>query len=352
MRFIVPFILSVASYVPVIQALRYRGADFSSLINLENSGHVYSDSKSAPGAKFETILHNHGANLARIRIWTSTNDANYSLQYGLALGKRAFAAGLELYIDLHYSDTWADPSHQAIPSGWPKDLPSLSAQVFNYTTNVVKSFSSQGTPIKFIEIGNEINSGMLWPTGQTSTANGFSPLSQLLHSAASAVRAAAPATKVMIHLANGWNLTAVSNFYSRVFIPGQLSPNDIDVMGFSIYPFRESAATLSALESSLQNITLTYEKDIMVVETDWPFDCPGVTLSESSIPVSTAGQSTWMTDIKNILAGLPGGHGLGIAYWEPGWLGSASLGSGCVDNLLVDSTGKTRSSISMFSSFM
>lgn len=105
MRFITPFVITLLSYTPLIQALQYHGADFSSLVNVEKAGLVYKDSSSASNAKFETILHNHGANLARIRVWTSTNDADYSLNYGLALAKRVVAAGMEVYVDLHYSDT-------------------------------------------------------------------------------------------------------------------------------------------------------------------------------------------------------------------------------------------------------
>lgn len=100
----------LASHLYTAHALTYHGADFSSLINLENGGLVYKDSSSASGAKFETILHNHGVNLARIRIWTSTSDSQYSLNYGLKLAKRAVAAGMTLLIDLHYSDTCADSS--------------------------------------------------------------------------------------------------------------------------------------------------------------------------------------------------------------------------------------------------
>jgi arabinogalactan endo-1,4-beta-galactosidase len=68
----------------------------------------------------------------------------------------------------------------------------------------------------------------------------------------------------------------------------------------------------------------------MVVETDWPAtgSC-GVTLSEQSIPISVTGQSTWVNGIKNVLAALPGGHGTGIIYWEPGWIGNGGLGSSC-----------------------
>jgi len=85
--------------------LQYYGADFSSVVNLENSGLVYKDSDSVSGAKLETILYNHDTNLARIRIWTSTNNTQYSLDYGLALAKRAVAAGMELLITvIHVRD--------------------------------------------------------------------------------------------------------------------------------------------------------------------------------------------------------------------------------------------------------
>lgn len=99
-------LLSVITCIRPIQALTYHGADFSSLVNLENSGIKYTDSTTGTSAaKFETILKNHGTNLARIRIWTSTSSSQYSLTYGLALAKRAVAAGMTLLIDLHYSDT-------------------------------------------------------------------------------------------------------------------------------------------------------------------------------------------------------------------------------------------------------
>lgn len=102
---ITSLILFALSFSPWSRALQYYGADFSSLVNLENSGLVYNDANSPYDANFETILRNNGANLARIRIWTSALDSEYSLNYGLALAKRASAAGMEIYVDLHYSDT-------------------------------------------------------------------------------------------------------------------------------------------------------------------------------------------------------------------------------------------------------
>jgi len=349
---IIPLLLaSILALVPWASALTYHGADFSSLVNLEESGLVYKDASSRKDATFETILHNHGTNLARIRVWTSTNSSEYSLNYGLALAKRVKAAGMDVLVDLHYSDTWADPGKQAIPSSWPTDLAGLKTQIHKYTKNLVKAFTAQGTPIKFIEIGNEINDGILWPTGQISV-NGYSPLSQLLHSAASGVRAASSSTKIVVHLANGWDGSSVSSFYSNIFIAGQFATKDVDVMGFSFYPFYGTGATFPALQSSLQAMVDTYRKDVMVVETDWPAVCSDVALSDTAVPVSVAGQSTWVADIRNVLSAISGDHGLGIIYWEPGWVGNAGLGSACADNLLVDSSGTTRSSISMFANSM
>ncbi|KAJ7481612.1 glycoside hydrolase family 53 protein [Mycena latifolia] len=344
------FLLSIGLVPCISHALTYHGADFSSLVNLENAGRVYHDSATS-STKFETILAAHGTNLARIRIWTSTNNADYSLTYGLALAKRAVAAGMALLVDMHYSDTWADPGHQAIPAGWPTDLAGLNTKIFTYTNSVVAAFVAQGTTPQFIQIGNEINDGFLWPTGQISV-NGYSPLSQMLHSAANGVRAASASTRVTLHLANGWQGSAVSSFYNQIFIPGQLALADVDVMGFSFYPFYGTGATFSALQSSLQAVVTKYGKDVMVVETDWAEACSGVTMSQPAIPISAAGQQQWVLGIRNVLSAISGGHGIGIVYWEPGWIGNAGLGSACADALLVDGSGNTRASIAMFSADM
>lgn len=100
---------------------------------------------------------------------------------------------------------------------------------------------------------------MLWPVGRISV-NGYSPLSQLLHSAANGVRDASSSTKIMIHLANGWNAGAVSSFFNQIFISGQLATTDIDVLGFSFYPFYGTGATYAALKSSLQAMVTKYNK--------------------------------------------------------------------------------------------
>ncbi|KAI9000792.1 arabinogalactan endo-1,4-beta-galactosidase [Trametes punicea] len=337
---LLPFLLLSVAWVT--SALNYKGADISSLTVVESSGVHFTDNGQV--TPFETILRDHGTNTARIRVWTA---GQYDLQYGLALAKRVKAAGMTLVVDLHYSDTWADPGHQAIPAGWPTDLDGLNTQIWQYTKDVVTAYSEQGTPIDILQVGNEINDGLLWPVGRISV-NGIDPVSQLLHSAINGA-ASAGNPRILIHLANGWDWSGLNSFFGQVFIPGALSADQVDIIGVSFYPFYDSGATLSALQSSLTNLANAYEQPIVIAETDWPVSCPGVQLTEPSIPVSVSGQETWVNDIKNILDSLPNGKGQGIFYWEPGWVGSAALGSACADNLLVSSNGATRDSINIFS---
>lgn len=100
---------------------------------------------------------------------------------------------------------------------------------------------------------------MLWPVGQISK-NGYTPVSQLLHSASAAVRAASSSSKIIVHLANGWKSSAMTSFYKNVFIQGAFSTSDFDVMAFSMYPFYDSGATLANLKSSLKTLVSSYNK--------------------------------------------------------------------------------------------
>lgn len=147
---------------------------------------------------------------------------------------------------------------------------------YRYTNSLVTAFANQGTPIKFLQvcvphvspvlayfslfqIGNEINSGILWPVAEISVA-GYSPLSQLLHSAANGAHDASSTVQVVVHLANGWDESAVASFYEQIFIAGEFAETDFDVMGFSFYPFYDADATYAALLASLNNMVAKYDK--------------------------------------------------------------------------------------------
>lgn len=330
-------------------ALTYRGVDWSS-VTVEERAKVSYKTASGEAKPLENILAASGVNTVRQRIWVNPQNGDYNLAYNIALAKRAKAAGLGVYLDLHYSDTWADPGHQAIPSGWPTGIEDLSWKLYNYTLDVANQFQSNGIQPTIISIGNEITAGLLWPTGGTSS---YSNIARLLHSAASAVHDSTldPKPKIMIHLDNGWDWGTQQYFYQKVLSQGTLVESDFDMMGVSYYPFYNSGATLASLKTSLTNMANTWGKEIVVAELDWPTSCPNSRYDFpsdiKSIPFIAAGQATFIEQVASVVAGVKNGNGL--FYWEPAWIHNANLGSSCADNCMFSQSGQALSSMSVFS---
>lgn len=360
-------------YVTVNASLAYKGADVSSLVTLENSGKSYKWTDGTTMA-FEKIIAKGGANTARQRIWVNPTNGVYDLNYNLQLAKRVKAAGMGVYLDLHYSDTWADPSKQvtisgscaihpnkagetdttpqATPPEWNSaNIGDLKESLYTYTLDVCNEFAAASITPSIISIGNEIRSGLLWPLGNTSH---FYNVADLLHSASAGIKDSnlSPKPKIMIHLDNGWSWDEQSYFYKTVLGEGPLVSSDFDIMGVSYYPFFTSDAYLGSLKYSLGQLASAYGKEIVVAETNWPVSCPSPKYpfpsDTSSYPFSVAGQTAWVKEVASIVTGTSGG--VGLFYWEPGFLGNAALGSSCADNLMVDSTGLARSSITVFGS--
>ncbi|GAQ11110.1 probable arabinogalactan endo-beta-1,4-galactanase A [Aspergillus lentulus] len=332
-------------------SLAYRGADISSLLIEEKAGIKYKN-VNGQTQPLENILKANGVNSVRQRVWVNPSDGSYNLDYNLKLAKRVKAAGMSVYLDLHFSDTWADPSHQTTPSGWStNDIGTLTWQVYNYTKEVCDTFASNGIDVSIVAIGNEIRNGLLWPLGKP---NNYANIANILHSAAFGVKDSTLSSKpkIMIHLDNGWDWSAQKFFYDSVLSSGgNLVRSDFDLIGVSYYPFYNPAATLSALTTSLKNLRSTYSKDVLVVETDWPVSCPNPAYAFPSdlkdIPFSEAGQKTFVQRVANVVAQTPGG--IGLYYWEPAWVQNAGLGSSCADNLMVDwRTDQARTSLSVF----
>ncbi|GAB7350983.1 hypothetical protein MBLNU459_g1480t1 [Dothideomycetes sp. NU459] len=329
--------------------LTYKGADISSLLCLEGQGKSFKWTDGTPMA-LEKIIAKGGANSARQRLWVDPSSGYYNLDYNLKLAKRVKAAGMSVYLDLHFSNTWADPQAQTTPPSWNDDnIGDLTYTLYNYTLEICNEFAANGIDPAIISIGNEIRSGLLWPLGDTSH---FYNIASLLHSASAAIKDSKlnPKPKILIHLDNGWSWDEQSYFYKTVLGEGPLKSTDFDIMGVSYYPFFTSDAYLGSLKYSLAQLASTYGKEIVVAETDWPVSCPKPAQpfpsDTTGYPFSVAGQTAWMKEVASIVAGTKGG--VGLYYWEPGFLGNGALGSSCSDNLMVDWTGLARNSITVF----
>ena len=169
-------------------------------------------------------------------------------------------------LDLHYSDSWGDPTHQSKPAAWSSLTgTALISQAASYTTSVLTSLKNQGTTPVIVEVGNEILNGMLWPDFQispTSTSN-WSNFASLYNSLYSAVKGVDNSIQVMLHLNN-------YNQASLYFANANTYGVNYDIMGFSYYS-GWTGTDLNGYLTSMDSLVTSYNKPIMVAETAYQF---------------------------------------------------------------------------------
>jgi arabinogalactan endo-1,4-beta-galactosidase len=235
---------------------------------------------------------------------------------------------MKLLIDFHYSDSWADPGKQVKPAAWSSYSASqLRDAVYNHTYDVCSALAGQGTPADMVQVGNEINPGMLLPTGSTSN---WANLAQFLTAGANAAKAANASTRIMLHLAEGGNNSLFRWWFDQAVARGV----PFDVIGASYYPYWHGA--LSSLRANLNDVVSRYNKDVVVVETAYGFTTgnddgqsnifTSSLASAGGFPATAQGQADALRAVYSAVRDVPNGRGLGVFYWEPAW--TARSGSG------------------------
>ncbi len=309
-----------------------RGMDMSSVPKNQAKGAVYRNASNVAGDPV-TILRDAGVNYARLKVWVNPADGYNNKARVLEMARRAKAAGMGLLIDFHYSDTWADPGAQKIPTAWSSyNLTQLANAVSAHTTDVLTALRDQGTPADMVQIGNEINPGMLITGGAASGASSnFANLGVLLRAGANATRTVAPNAKIVLHLTNlGSGVSNLQWWYAQA----QAQNVPFDVIGLSFYGYwHGSLATLQSGATTLLNAFPG--KQLAVVETAYGFTTAqddahtnifGTAQVIPGFPASEAGQASYVRAVQNVVANLPGNRGLGVFYWEGTW--TAVNGSG------------------------
>ncbi|MBO0358683.1 glycosyl hydrolase 53 family protein [Hymenobacter sp. BT186] len=274
------------------------GADISFLPQLEARSVKFSD-KGQPKDAIQ-ILKDHGFNYVRLRLFNNpAADSGYSpkkgfcdLPHTLQMAARTKKAGLKLLLDFHYSDTWADPQKQFKPEAW-KELhgAQLAQTLHDYTRDVLLALKAQGTPPDMVQVGNEINHGLLWPDGDVHSADSVAKLdnlAMLLKASVAAVRETAPKSIVMLHIALGGQNEQSRYWLDNMFARGVTC----DVIGQSYYP--KWHRTLPELQQNLTDLAARYPQDIVVVE-----------------------YSERKREVNDIAFTLPNGKGKGTFIWEP-----------------------------------
>lgn len=263
-----------------------------------------------------------GINTVRLRVWNSPADINSSPQQVLAYAKFIKAKGLKVWIDFHYSDTWADPANQIPPVAWQNLTPTqMGDSVYAFTHYVLSLLNQNNVSADFVQIGNEINGGFLWPMGKvynpTENWTGFIPL---LQQGIAATRTACPTAKIMLHTAG----------YNNYFFESMRQYNiDYDIIGVSYYPWWHGK-NLNDLENGIHQLSTQFNKPVVIAETAYPFtfgwdDNTNNIVGDTSKTIegfdaSPTGQAKFIDTLVKITQKSSLKNNSGICYWAPDWV--------------------------------
>ena len=289
---------------PIITNTFAKGADVGWLSQMEATGYRFYDADGTEKNGLQ-LLKDRGMNTIRLRVFVNpSNDrinGHCSKDETVAMAVRAKNLGMRIMIDFHYSDTWADPAHQTKPAAWANHtFSTLLTDVYNHTFEVLTALKTAGVTPEWVQVGNEIPGGMLWPEGNYTN---FGQLAQLLNKGYDATKAIDPTIKVIIHIDQGNN-----NSRFRWFFDNARTNNvKYDVIGLSYYPYwlnSDYTVTIADLQNNLNDMVTRYNKEVMVVEVGGDY-----TLVQNTKDMLTA--------TINAVRNVPNQKGLGVIYWEP-----------------------------------
>ncbi len=289
-----------------------RSADLSKLPEWEEKGAVF---RTASGQREEAlqIFRSAGLNIVRIRLWVNPSGVHSSLKEVTAFSQKIQSMGLKVWLDLHYSDTWADPGKQTKPETWQNlSFTQLEDTVYAYTLRVVTRIHPQ-----FVQIGNEINNGFLWDDGKIDHPEHFIAL---LQKGTSAVRHTDTAIRIILHYAGYYG---AETFFSLL----QKYHADYDLIGLSYYPWWHGKS-LDVLQQTILRLQTAHHKAVVLAETAYPFTLAWNDNTNNFVgnrqqliadyPPTPEGQKTFLLALRSIIETTP--YGGGLCYWEPEWV--------------------------------
>ena len=299
------------------------------------------------------IFKDKGINTARIKIW-HTPSLNYNnLESVLEIADRASSVGLDLFLDFHYSDTWADPSSQTKPSAWVDlNFETLCDSLEQYSHHVITKLKNQNTLPKYVQIGNETDCGFLWPDGyvcdESNNDSQWNKLRDLFMHAIEGINSALDTQdtlKIISHVSSGGNW-----FFNNLIGQGV----DIDILSISYYPMWHG--TLSDLNQNMDELGNEFQKPVLIVETAYPFTLQWNDNTNNILGLETQlledyeaneeGQFTFLHDLITLVE--ENDYGLGICYWAPDWISTNQFGSPWENQALFDFDGELLDAISVF----
>ena len=312
-----------------IYAQKYVGGDISMLPEYESYGAKYIDkSGTAINGDMINYFSAQGWNAARVRLFVDPSKASQQhknegvrqdLEFVKKLGKRIKDAGMSLMLDFHFSDTWTDPGKHSTPSAWSSmNATEIANQVYNYTKDCLQQMKAAGAEPDFIQPGNEITYGMLWPTGHVYPNGGgqdggtWDNFASYLVNAIKACNEECPNAKIVIQ-SEMHNASLVTQFFAQL---AKYPAVKYDIIGLSYYPHYHG--TLTTLNNTLSTLESTYpDKKIQIVETAYyhkwyPNDASYAVATFPNWPATEAGQQQFT---KDLIAALNQHTNVDGLYW-------------------------------------
>ena len=304
------------------------GMDVSSVLAEEASGVKYYGFDGNETDLFR-LLADNGINTIRVRVWNDPYDdeghgfggGNCDITSAVEIGKRAAACGMGLLVDFHYSDFWADPGKQMVPRAWEgMKIKEKKAAVYAYTLDCLNQLKDAGVPVRMVQLGNEINGKLC---GEKTWMN----ISWIIQGGAAACREAFPDALIALHFANPEKADSYRTYAEKMAYYEKEGLVDYDVFATSYYPYWHG--TLDNLSAILTEISRTYGKKVMVMETSYAFTADDTDFSGNTIgdgggivkdyPFTPQGQANCVRDITDaVVNGTPAG--IGVCYWEGAWI--------------------------------
>lgn len=281
-----------------------KGADISWMTEMEKDGQKFYDSK-GNATECTALMKEIGFNAIRLRVWADPEEGWCGKDDVTAKAKRARDLGMKIMIDFHYSDSWADPSKQNVPAGWKDfDAARMAQAVKDHTSEVLKALKDEGIEVEWVQVGNEVNQGMLWPLGKVS-GQSVGSFVTFLNAGYGAVKAVYPDAKVIVHLSNGHDAGLFDWFFGLM----QKNHASYDVIGMSLYPswwengrWSQWKTNTDKCLANIKALNGKFGKKVMLCEVGMPVSEPQMSKEA-------------MEYILEQTSGMDGC--MGVFYWEP-----------------------------------
>ncbi len=294
------------------------GADISGVTEQESRGNKFYNYNGQEQEPF-ALMKGMGLTAVRLRVWVDpARHGNWCNKEDLLVkARRAKALGMDIMVDFHYSDWWADPGKQNIPAAWKHySYKQMKRAVADHTIATLSLLKQNDIDVKWVQVGNETTNGFLWPMGRAQ--DNMRQYAGLTDAGYAAVKKVYPKAIVIVHL----DCASDAKRYDFIFDGLRKYKARFDMIGVSVYPYWDIdtklettwQGTVEHFADNLRRISKKYGVETMVVET-------GV---EASKPVE--GKAI-MKEIINAARNRTDGHCHGVFYWAPELEGQYPLGA-------------------------